>query len=739
VIFKRGSRRSAEPDQAQAANVLENPTPDLVQVSGPGAIGVGGSVHAPVTTNVTYIQRVRAVTWPVRIGVLPPLVHCRQDRPADHELAAAVTEPGAVVGQVVSGLGGVGKTQLAANLAHQMSANGDVDLLIWVIATSRVGIIGVYAQASAAVTGVDDPNPEDGATRLLASLAVTDRRWLIVLDDLVDPDDLAGLWPPTVEWGRTVVTTRRRDAALLANRQVVDVEVFTPAQAADYLRGKLAARPHRLDHVDGLAADLGYLPLALAQAAAYILDRGARMTCAAYQQRLVDQRRRLADLAPHALPDQHHATVAATWELSIERADQLTPTGVARPILQLCALLDPNTIPADLLTTRAVTRYCATRLRRPVNSDDVDDAVHILHRFSLITADETTAAIRIHGLLQRAVRDTTDLGYKRGLAHTAAEALVEIWPPVERGVAHAQILRANATALHATAGNHLWTANRGVHPVLLTIGHSLGDTGLVAAATSHFQHLEAVAQQRLGPDHLGSMTIRHCLASRRAQAGDTVGATAALEGVLKDRLRVLGPDHPDTLTTRHELARWQGEAGDAAGAVTALNALLADRIRVLGRDHPDPLATAHEHAYWRGQAGDPSGAANEFESVLADHVRVLGPDHLHTLTTRNNLIHWRAEAGDVMGAVTAFGALLTDRLRVLGPEHPDTLTTRHELARWRAEAGDVMGAVTAFEALLTDRLRVLGPEHPDTLTTRHELARWRKRVGEQVDEDRHTG
>ncbi|MFI7080071.1 tetratricopeptide repeat protein, partial [Micromonospora sp. NPDC049903] len=690
----------------------------MVDVSGPGAVGIGGSVHAPVTTNVTYIQRIRSVTWPVRVGVVPPLVHCRQDRPADHELAAAVTEPGAVVvGQVVSGLGGVGKTQLAANLAHRLSANGDLDLLIWATATSRVGIIGGYAQASAEVTGVADPNPEDGATRLLAWLTVTDRRWLIVLDDLVDPDDLTGLWPPTVEWGRTVVTTRRRDTALLANRQVVDVDVFTPTQAADYLRGKLAARPHRLDEVDGLAADLGHLPLALAQAAAYILDRGARMTCAAYRQRLVDQRRRLADLAPHALPDQHQTTVAATWELSIERADQLTPTGVARPVLQLCALLDPNVIPADLFFTRAVTSYCTTRLGRPVSSDDVDDAVHVLHRFSLITADETTAAIRIHGLLQRAVRDATDLDHMGGLAHTAAEALVEIWPPVERAVAHAQVLRANAIALHATAGNHLWTANRGVHPVLLNVGHSLGDTGLVAAATSYFQHLEAVAQQQLGPDHLDSMTIRHCLASRRAQAGDAAGAAAALEGVLRDRLRVLGPDHPDTLTTRHELARWLGEAGDPAGAVMALKALSADRLRVLGPDHPDPLATAHELAYWRGQAGDPAGAANEFESVLAEHIRVCGPDHLHTLTTRNNLIHWRAEAGDVMGAVTSFEALLTDRLRVLGPDHPDTLTTRHELARWRGEAGDVMGAVTSFEALLTDRLRVLGPDHPDTLTT----------------------
>ena len=101
-----------------------------------------------------------------------------------------------------------------------------------------------------------------------------------------------------------MITTRRRDAALTAGRQVVDVGLFSAAEADEYLRAKLADQPELLPGADELAADLGRLPLALAQAAAYVLDR--RLTCSGYRRRL--RERRLADVAPNALPDDHAAS-----------------------------------------------------------------------------------------------------------------------------------------------------------------------------------------------------------------------------------------------------------------------------------------------------------------------------------------------------------------------------------------------------------------------------------------------
>jgi hypothetical protein len=293
-------------------------------------------------TQTNYFFGRAQVDWPHQVGVVPPLADCRQERPADDELATVVAGAEAVVVcQVLAGLGGVGKTQLAASLAHRLRDTNDVDLLVWVTATSRVDIVTRYAQAAADITGFEDSEPEQGAARFVAWLSTTTRRWLVVLDDLADPNDVTGLWPPTTASGRTVVTTRRRDAALLAGRHLINVDLFTADEAGQYLHDKFADYPHRLDDAEALAADLGHLPLALAQAATYIADQG--LTCADYRWRL--GQRKLAQLAPNALPDDYRATVSVTFSLSIDLADTLEPVGLARPIAELAALRDPNASP----------------------------------------------------------------------------------------------------------------------------------------------------------------------------------------------------------------------------------------------------------------------------------------------------------------------------------------------------------------------------------------------------------
>ncbi|GAA2285997.1 hypothetical protein GCM10009853_046290 [Glycomyces scopariae] len=111
---------------------------------------------------------------------------------------------------------------------------------------------------------------------------------MIVLDNLTDPDDLRGLWPPAHASGRTIVTTRRRDAALeTSTRQRIDLVHFTHEQALDYFTNRLK-QPRLLREAAELATDLGHLPLALAQAAVYILDQPGT-TCAAYRALLADR------------------------------------------------------------------------------------------------------------------------------------------------------------------------------------------------------------------------------------------------------------------------------------------------------------------------------------------------------------------------------------------------------------------------------------------------------------------
>lgn len=678
--------------------------------------------------------------------MIPRRADCFQDRAVSRELDRAVADGGTVVlYQVLTGMGGVGKTQLAAQYARDTWDRQEADLLVWITAASRSAIVTGYAQAAGEILGADPAAPETAARAFLAWLEPRSgpekRRWLVVLDDLANPADLRGLWPPAGPLGRTLITTRRREAALTRGRKVVDVGLYTPDEARAYLTEALAdsGRYEPPDQVAALAAELGHLPLALAQAAAYLSDTG--LGIAAYRERLAE--RALRDLLPDssALPDDYPEPVWAAWALSVDRADRLPPAGLARPLLELTALLDPNGIPAAVLGGAAVRTRLSRAAGRPetaetaatAGAEEVEGALHVLHRLSLVdyAPDHPHQAVRVHQLIQRATREGLADARLAESARTAGDALVAAWPEVERDTALAQALRANAAALTECAPHALYSGGAdGFHPVLLRTGRSLGDSGQVTAAVSYFAQLIEAADDRLSRDHPDTFAFRQNHAYWRGQAGDPAGATAAYAELLTDQLRVLGPEHPETLITRHHRARWHGEAGDPAGAAEAFAELVADQLRVLGPDDTEYLISRHNLARWRGNSGDPAGAAEAFAELVEDQLRVLGPDHLYTLSARTNLARWRGEAGDPEGAVVSLTEVLADQTRVLGPDHGHTLITRHHLARWRGKAGDPAGAVRAFTELAADRLRVLGPDHPQTFATRHSLAQWCAEAGD---------
>ncbi|WP_218042438.1 tetratricopeptide repeat protein [Streptomyces chartreusis] len=742
VVRDTGSARASREGKAVTehhAAAPRRPFPAVeapTQVSGTGnATASGGGIAN--SGILTYVQpRREPVTFPHQVGVVPARAGCFQDRAA----ASAVRQ--AVVCQVLAGMGGVGKTQLAADQARHAWRNEEVDLLVWVTAATRNAVINAYTQAAVDILCADPGDPERAAKAFLAWLepktAQQTPRWLIVLDDVADPGDLDDLWPPAHACGRTLVTTRRRDASLATHGHLVPVALFTPAEATAYLHQALAAHGRRESAVDlaALAADLGHLPLALSQAAAYLTD--THLDATTYRTRLADRARQLPDLLPESgtLPDSQPTTVAAAWSLSLDRADQLRPAGLARPMLQLASMLDPNGISHEVLTSDPALAHLAAHRTAPgsdspapepsaVSAEEATGALRALHRLSLIDHILNTPhqAVRVHQLIQRTMRDRLPADLCNQFARTAADALLAAWPDIERDTALAQSLRANTDALTRHAEDALWGPDRH-HSVLSRAGQSLGRSGKVRAAATHYQRLADTARLYLGPDHPDTLGALHCLALWRGNAGDVAGAAEVYAMLLPDLVRVLGPDHFDTLLARRNLAACRANAGDAAGAVAALAELLPDLVRVLGPDDPATLSARYNLASSRGKAGDAAGAVAALAELATDSERVLGPDHPDTLSTRHNLTIWRGEAEDPASAVMAFAELLEHKQRVLGPDHPGTLRARQDLADWQGKAGNPASAVTALAELLPDQVRVLGPDHPDTLSTRHELAFW---------------
>ncbi|GAB2892019.1 tetratricopeptide repeat protein [Streptomyces mayteni] len=764
------SRAGASEDVSEVlvadAGTPSGPAPGSVNLRvAEGGVGAGRDIaHSALGDNSSVVDNSSVhyhlpppagpVSWPVQLGPLPPLASAFQPRSALRQAIAQgrQTDGRVVLTQVISGGGGVGKTQLAGACAAD-ALNAGTDLVMWVPAGEANQVITSYAQAAARVhaPGTAGDDLEADARCFLEWLATTDHTWLIVLDDITNPTALAPWWPPTNRrtgasgsagadgGGWTVATTRLRDAVLTGGgRTLVNIDVYASEEAVAYLTQRLATAgaAHLLDEAAGeLAEALGYLPLALSHAAAYMTNQDT--TCRDYLALFTDQRRRLAEALPaDADADGYGRHVDAALLLSLDAANQAEPAGLARPALALAALLDPAGHPDTLWTTQAITIYLTTSAagedNETVDAPRARSAMRLLHRYGLLThapASEHTA-VRIHALTARAAQETTSEAELETAARAAADALLEVWPDDDHE--HPDLsaaLRANTEALNHHAGHRLWSEDDGCHLILFHTSHSLSATGLYTAIVTYDEHLATTAERILGPHHPHTLAARNNLASSYWHAGRTQEAITLQEAVLTDLERTQGPHHPDTLTTRANLATSYADAGRTQEAVTLQEAVLTDRERTQGPHHPQTFDARNHLATSYADAGRTQEAITLQEAVLADRERTQGPHHPDTLNTRNNLAISYWQAGRAQEAITLQEAVLADRERTQGPHHPHTLNTRNNLATFYAEAGRAQEAVTLQEAVLADRERILGPHHPHTLNSRHSLATFYAEAG----------
>ncbi|UUU44881.1 FxSxx-COOH system tetratricopeptide repeat protein [Streptomyces sp. NBC_00162] len=687
------------------------------------------------------------VRWPLEVGSVPALASAFQPRSALRERVDAARSSGnaAVLTQVLSGGGGVGKSQLAASYAAEALGDG-TDLVLWVPATEVQQVIALYAQAAVQVAapGAVGINPEDDARAFMAWLATTPRRWLVVLDGIADPSGMDGWWPASrSDSGWVLATTRLQDARITGGgRRRVNVDVYTAAEALAYLQVRLADDDagHLLDTAAGdLAEALGYLPLALGHAAAYMINED--LNCAEYLVRFTDRRRQLDHvLPPTADTEGYGRQVAATLLLSLDAAQRTEPAGLAEPALRLAALLDPAGHPHTLWTTPDICDYLTQHRTRPAETAEIPQdpvtpeqaraSLRTLHQYALLNVDTRREhrAVRIHALTARAARETTPAADLPTLATTTGGALLRIWPDVDQHhPALAAALRTNTDVLADHAGDHLWQseANR----VLFRASRSLFESGLTTASTAYCQRMAFDAEHFLGPEHPDVLTARGNLAVSYSQAGRAEEAIALEEQVFTDSRRILGPEHPDTLASRANLATSYAEAGRTTASIPLLEQVLADRVRIIGPDHPSTLTTRGNLAASYREVGRIAEAITLEKQVIMDRTRILGPDHPTTLGAQASLAVSYWEVGRTNEAITIEEKVLADSKRTLGPEHPQTLTVAANLAASYSQVGRTKQAIAIEETVVAAYERVLGSEHPDTLTARSNLAASYSQVG----------
>lgn len=670
-----------------------------------------------------YFNARPPVTWPLQIGARP--------QPRDFYQRTASKEfeiDGWGRTLIVSGLGGVGKTQLAADFARR--AQTEVDLLVWVAADSSASLLAAFSEAADRLQ-LDGADAAAAARRFIEWLATTERRWLVVLDDVQDPADIGDLWPPERPNGCTVVTTRRRDAALVWQGSFIEVGVFTEDEAVAFLEDNLGPSPSAAL----LAADLGYLPLALAHAVAYIRD--LELTYDEYRIRLADRTRRLEELfSDMSIGSSHARAVETTWQVSIDAANESRPRGIARPVLELASQLDANGIPTRVFTTEPAQQWISIRADasagQSLRPTDCNDALQVLSRYNLLVNEKNASLARVHALVQRAVRESLQAD-EHAAALTAADALLSAWPEVEKDSGEGDLLRTNVFALYGHCPDALWNVD-GNHPVLTRANRSLGDGALIGHAIRHAHDMCAESERRLGRKHRCTFQWRRNLAGWQGDAGSGKEAAETLERVVADAESLLSPDDSVALDARASLAYQRGQSGDPAAAVAGLLAAADDMARVYGAPDRRTLNAKNQAGYWIGKGGHAEEAVEYLKPVLAEAKDVLAADDRMMFDIRHNLGYWIGEAGNPAGAVTMLQAVLDDAEKVLGPHHRDVSGYRSNLAYMRGCAGDLKGAVDALETVLSERIDMFGVSHRNTLASWMGYLRFRIQLGEHGDD-----
>jgi DNA-binding SARP family transcriptional activator len=642
-------------------------------------------------------------------------------------LRAAFTDPARPqrpLLRVLTGLGGVGKTSLARAYAQHYQVH--YGLVWWVRAEDPEAVPGEFRALLDVVAPQYAALAHDPVQAVHAMLANRTGTWLLVIDNIAEPEALQGLLP-AAGTGDVLVTSR---AGTWPDRQLVlPVQPLTPPHAVRLVTA--LSGDTDTDSAAILGYELGGLPLALAQAACYVAH--SALDLAGY---LKLYRSRRAELHRQGHAPDYPATVATTWQLAF---DQLSAP--AQALLNVLAWYAPDTIPLDRLLTCDTDRLTlgepANGLLRPLLTDALHRhrAITELISFSLLTRAGPGGSVTVHRLVQAVTADRLMAdGNHRAWIDTAAALLDAACPPWVGGrdtitslpdMRTMQMLHTHVRALI----EHLDPDQ----PISLNLRHTLiewaGLTGDSARAHSLGAALVADAQRILGSDDPATAIARSSLARWTGKAGDVVQAREQASVVVANMMRVLGSDDRHTLLARINLARWTGEAGNAEAARELAAAAVEDTQRVLGADHRHTLVARATLAHWMGEAGDAVGAYKLATAVVEDARRMFGADDRYTLVARSDLVRWAGEAGDVTGARELSATLVEDHERVLGPDHRYTVLARAGLARWTGEAGDAARARQLTTAVLADLARLYGAEHRYTLLACSRLAPWAQPLG----------
>ena len=669
-----------------------------------------------------------------------------------HQTAAAITQP-----QAVHGLGGVGKTQLAVQYAWAHIA--EYDAILWAGASSPSDLLANIATL-ATVLRLPEAAAREQEVRVaaVAGWLQSNPRWLLILDNadtLEARQAVEALLPPGLQ-GQVIVTSRL--AGWPNGFAHLEVRVLSPEAAEKFFQDR-AASVHLKAGTDAdarvLAGELGFLPLALEQAAAFLVYK--KVTFAEYRRRLAESRGKLLEF-PSKGGTGYQKTVTTTWLVT---ESQLSPR--ARTVLQLAALLAPDEIPRAMFTQGGKVIEQAMKLLpesagvlqepggggpepapspgpseqslAPVSADQdghadaVDDALAELSGYSLV--DLAPDGFALHRLLQAVLSDRLAPAVRQAWVDHAVQLVndfapepsddVRNWPVWDRVRPHA------AASLKEAAGQ----ANRGAAALMNGLGMLLMGKALYGEAERFLCRSLALAERSCGVEHPDVATGLNNLALLLQDTNRLAEAEPMMRRALAIDEKSFGTGHPSVARDINNLAGLLMATNRPAEAEPLMRRALAIAEKSYAMEHPKVAICLMNIAQLFKDTNRLGEAEQMMRRALAIDERSYGPEHPDVATDLNNLGQLLKDTNRLGEAEQMMCRALAIDERSYGPEHPDVATDLNNLALLLDATSRLPEAVNLMCRAKEIRGRSLGPDHPRTKQSKASLARMQAELGQR--------
>jgi TIR domain-containing protein/tetratricopeptide repeat protein len=573
----------------------------------------------------------------------------------------------AVAITALRGLGGVGKTQLAVEYAWRHA--NEYGLVWWIDAEETSLVAG---QLAALAPQLDLPaagQVGQDAQAVLRWLARSED-WLIIFDNATSLNDIRP-WLPAGT-GHVLITSRHPAWRSLATR--VDIDVLPRSESVAFLDAYVPGVSPQV--AEQLAAELGDLPLALGQAAAYL--ESSEIPPGTYLERF---RHRRSQMLSKGTDLMYGGSLDTAWSVTLEQLQADSPATVQ--LLELAAFCAPDPVPLSLFTVEPGLLPGALAEAVGDNSPvaDLDEVVTAALAYSLCRRDGD--AIQVHRLVQAVISSRLSQPQHATAVSNLARLMIAAIPgnPDDPATWPAW----GALAPHIL---HLATAGPDEPPRFREVT-SWFCWYLFVRGDNHAAHdlatrLYQTSRAADGPDHPATLSAAANLATILRSIDKGEAARTLAQDTLDRHRRLSGEDHPATLHAANNLVSCLMKLHDYPAARELAEDTLERSRRTLGPDAGQMLATAGNLAETLTTLGEHARARELAADTAARHQRLYGDDHRETMWAVTTLINALEGIGDIEAAHELAKESLARHRRLFGEDHPDTQAAAEQLSGIRA-------------------------------------------------------